>query len=57
MRIFIQGEGVKGEGYRGKPLAPGNGGEEVLEEWLGWKKGREFDVADGGLVVKDKAKL
>ncbi|KAK4657181.1 hypothetical protein QC762_210700 [Podospora pseudocomata] len=52
-----QGEGVKGDGYRGEPLAPGEGGEELLEEWLGWKKGREFDVAGGGLVVKEKARL
>ncbi|OIW29653.1 CoA-transferase family III [Coniochaeta ligniaria NRRL 30616] len=46
-----QGEGVEGGGYVGFPLAPGQGGEEVLKEWLGWERGREFDVLNGGLVL------
>ncbi|KAJ9130212.1 CoA-transferase family III [Coniochaeta hoffmannii] len=53
-----QGEGVEGGGYVGFTLAPGQGGEEVLNRWLGWSRGREFDVQKGGLVLKDgKAKL
>lgn len=53
-----QGEGAEGEGYVGFALAPGQGGEEVLKRWLGWSRGREFDVQNGGLVLKDgKAKL
>ncbi|KAK1835386.1 CoA-transferase family III domain-containing protein [Podospora conica] len=53
-----QGEGVEGEGYIGTTLAPGEGGVKVLEEWMGWKEGGDFEVAaDGGVVLKDKAKL
>lgn len=53
-----QGEGVEGGGYVGFPLAPGQGGEEVLKQWLGWSRGREFDVQNGGLVlVEGKSKL
>jgi alpha-methylacyl-CoA racemase len=52
-----QGDGVEGEGYVGYPLEPGNGGEETLGEWLGWSKGDQFDFREGGLVLKDRAKL
>lgn len=52
-----QGEGVEGEGYIGTALAPGEGGVKVLEEWMGWKEGGDFEVVDGGVVLKDKAKL
>ncbi|KAK5058815.1 hypothetical protein LTR84_011079 [Exophiala bonariae] len=45
----------------GKPLAAGDGGEETLSNWLGWKKGRDFDVhsakAQAFLVLKEKSKL
>lgn len=53
-----QGDGVEGGGYVGSYLAPGQGGEQVLKHWLGWSRGREFDVQDGGLVLTEgKAKL
>jgi alpha-methylacyl-CoA racemase len=52
-----QGRGVEGEGYTGIPLAPGEGGEDVLKQWLGWSKGQDFDVQKGGLVLTSKAKL
>ncbi|KAK0627047.1 alpha-methylacyl-CoA racemase [Immersiella caudata] len=52
-----QGPGVDGEGYVGRPLVPGKGGAKVVEEWLGWKEGREFTVRDGGMVLKDVSKL
>ncbi|KAI9822460.1 MAG: hypothetical protein M1827_000179 [Pycnora praestabilis] len=48
-----QGCGVKGEGWEGQALAPGEGGEEVLSQWLGWRKGKDFDIQDGGLVRKE----
>lgn len=48
-----QGPGVPGDGYAGEVLVPGEKGEERLKEWLGWEKGRDFDVAQGGgLVLK-----
>ncbi|KAK4250646.1 CoA-transferase family III domain-containing protein [Corynascus novoguineensis] len=53
-----QGPGVEGEGYIGRRLQPGSGGEETLKEWFGWSRGDQFEVeAGGGLVLKDKAKL
>ncbi|KAH7033005.1 alpha-methylacyl-CoA racemase [Microdochium trichocladiopsis] len=53
-----QGPGVQGDGYEGSPLGAGQGGEEALEKWFGLKRGRGYDVENGGLVVsKRKAKL
>lgn len=52
-----QGVGVEGEGWDEKGLSPGVGGEEVLGQWLGWRRGRQFDVVDGGLVKKEEGKL
>lgn len=52
-----QGPGVEGEGYVGFPLAPGQGGEATLKEWLNWTRGNQFDIKDGAFVLKEKAKL
>lgn len=52
-----QGGGVEGEGWDEKGLSPGVGGEEVLGQWLGWRRGRQFDVVNGGLVKKEEGKL
>ncbi|KAL8951646.1 MAG: hypothetical protein Q9222_002407 [Ikaeria aurantiellina] len=45
------------EGWRSAGLPPGAGGAATLDQWLGWKHGREFDVLDGGLIKKDIPKL
>lgn len=50
-----QGIGVEGGGWEEKGLTPGEGGEETLGVWLGWRRGRQFEVEEGGLVVKDGA--
>ncbi|THV74133.1 CoA-transferase family III [Aureobasidium pullulans] len=53
-----QGIGVEGSGWESKGLAPGVGGEEVLARWMGWKRGRQYDLVDGGLVrLKAGSKL
>lgn len=53
-----QGPGVEGDGYEGVYLTPGENGERTLGEWLGWRRGEQYDVGeDGGLVLKEKAKL
>lgn len=52
-----QGEGVEGDGFYGTVLYPGQGGEETLNQWFGWKRGRDFDVENGGLVRKEQSKL
>ncbi|KAL2118317.1 hypothetical protein VTJ04DRAFT_7977 [Mycothermus thermophilus] len=52
-----QRAGVEGDGHVGFPLVPGDGGEKTLREWFGWARGRDFEVEDGGLILKDVAKL
>ena len=53
-----QGPGLAGNGWIDRGLAPGEGGEDVLREWMGWEKGKDIDVRDGGLVlVGTKARL
>jgi alpha-methylacyl-CoA racemase len=52
-----QGQGVEGESYSGTTLYPGQRGEEMLDQWLGWKRGKDFEVENGGLVRKQSSKL
>ena len=52
-----QGIGVGGSGWSERGLVPGTGGEETLSQWVGWTKGRQYDVESGGVVLKDTAKL
>lgn len=48
---------VKGRGYEARPLGLGEGGEEALEKWFGFSKGRDFHVDKGGLVLNSKPRL
>lgn len=48
-----QGIGVDGEEWTSKGLKPGEGGEEVLARWMGWKAGRHYEVHNGGLIKLD----
>lgn len=52
-----QGPGVEGDGYAGGFMVPGERGEETLKAWLGWERGRQFDVERGGLVLRSQSKL
>ncbi|KAK7729251.1 hypothetical protein SLS53_009316 [Cytospora paraplurivora] len=52
-----QGPGVEGDGYTARGMVPGERGEERLKEWLGWERGKHFEVENGGLVLKATAKL
>ena len=52
-----QGAGVEGDGWSSKNLRPSQDGEKVLSEWMGWSKTKEYDVEDGGLILRDSAKL
>ncbi|KAH8656540.1 CoA-transferase family III domain-containing protein [Tricladium varicosporioides] len=52
-----QGPGVEGASYAGAALYPGQGGEEMLGQWLGWKRGKNFEFEKGGLVGKSSSKL
>ncbi|KAK3639171.1 hypothetical protein LTR56_008762 [Elasticomyces elasticus] len=46
-----QGIGVEGSGWDSKGMRPSYEGEEVLSQWLGWSRGRHYDVKDGGLEL------
>ncbi|EGX96728.1 alpha-methylacyl-CoA racemase [Cordyceps militaris CM01] len=54
-----QGKGVEGAGYTPTLLDVGEGGDEVLGAWLGWKRGTHYEDKDGrGItLVNDKAKI
>lgn len=44
--------------YTGKALRPGEGGEEALSQWMGWRKGRDYDVSSkGAFEVREKSRL
>ncbi|ETI24664.1 hypothetical protein G647_04033 [Cladophialophora carrionii CBS 160.54] len=44
--------------WEGRALAPGEGGEETLRDWMGWKKGKDYDVsAKGAFEKREKGKL
>lgn len=48
-----QGEGVPGDGWSSKHLRPSEDGEKVIGEWLGWSRSKQYDVQNGGLILKD----
>ncbi|EPS44686.1 hypothetical protein H072_1315 [Dactylellina haptotyla CBS 200.50] len=53
-----QGQGVKGSGWEEEGLQAGVGGEGVLEQWVGWRRGKQFEVEEGGgLGLKPGSKL
>ncbi|KAG6004164.1 hypothetical protein E4U21_001343 [Claviceps maximensis] len=52
---YGQGPGVPGDGYDGHPLAPGEGGPDMLQAWLGWEMGQQYRVQDGGYVLASKS--
>lgn len=45
------------EAWESKGLAPGIGGEELLESWTGWRRGKYYHVRNGGLVKIHAPKL
>lgn len=52
-----QGPGVIGEGWSASGLAPGYSGSAVLNQWAGWREGKDFRTEDGGLVKIATARL
>lgn len=44
-------------GWKVETLERGEGGENVLQDWLGWKKGRDYAIENGGVVMRSSAKL
>lgn len=49
------GIGVEGSGWVSMGLRPGEGGEDVLSQWMGWTNGRHYKVKDGGLGLVEKS--
>ena len=47
----------KREGYDSEGVYPGEGGEETLQQWLGWRRGEHYEVENGGLVTRHSSKL
>jgi alpha-methylacyl-CoA racemase len=55
-----QGIGVEGDGWNEKGLRPGVDGEDILATWMGWARGRHYELKDGGLEyigIRDRPKL
>ncbi|KAK3075794.1 hypothetical protein LTR53_000619 [Teratosphaeriaceae sp. CCFEE 6253] len=48
-----QGIGVEGQGWNSKGLRPGYDGEDVLSVWMGWSRGRHYELKDGGLELRE----
>ena len=46
-------------GWNAQTLAPGNGGERTLKDWMGWQIGKDFEVENGALVklISSNSKL
>ena len=44
-------------GWSSEGLAPGFGGEDILAQWTGWHRGRDFELDDGKLVKCNISKL
>lgn len=38
-------------------LGLGEGGEQALSNWVGWKKGKDYELVNGGLQIKETSRL
>ncbi|ERS95271.1 alpha-methylacyl-CoA racemase [Sporothrix schenckii 1099-18] len=46
------------DGWTPQTLKAGSGGEQLMQAWTGWERGRDYVVAEGGLhAVEGKAKM
>lgn len=45
------------DGWKIKTLERGEGCEDALRDWVGWKKGKDYSVENGGVVLRSSAKL
>ena len=49
-----QGAGVEGDAYKARPIFPGQGGDAVLSQWMGWTRGKHYDIQDGGCILLER---
>ena len=47
----------KEQHWKSEGLSPGDGGEKILKDWMGWRRGREYEARDSGLAMTEVAKL
>lgn len=45
-----QGVGVQGGGWSAPGLYPGEDGEKLLAQWMGWERGQQYIIKNGGLA-------
>ncbi len=45
------------QAWESKGLSPGAGGEALLKDWLGWKRGQDYKIEHGGFIKTSPAKL
>lgn len=45
------------EGWKIQTLERGEGGEEILRNWMGWKKGKDYIIDNGGVILRSSARL
>ncbi len=45
------------QAWESKGLSPGAGGEALLKDWFGWKRGQDYKIEHGGLIKISLAKL
>lgn len=50
-----QGIGIEGNGWESNGLLPGTGGDDVLATWMGWTKGRHYELKNGGIEFVGKS--
>ncbi|CAH0035452.1 unnamed protein product [Clonostachys rhizophaga] len=40
--------------WEGKQLKPGQGGQEILKNWINWELGRHYDIEEGVFIARPK---
>ncbi|KAF4767890.1 hypothetical protein N7455_000017 [Penicillium solitum] len=45
------------DGWAVRTLPAGQGGETMLQSWAGWKRGKDYILADGGLCSRETARF
>ena len=45
------------EAWVSSGLSPGAGGEKMLDDWVGWKRDRDYKAENGSLIKIDAAKM
>jgi len=52
-----QQDGSERGAYTPTILMPGDGGEKALHDWLGWSRGRQYDIEAGAIILRKEKKF